>query len=78
MKGDGQAQSPMAVEQTSVSKQKETENGKISTPKDAKQRSNLASVYETLSFARTQQTKLQMAGAFFFAVVSGSTFPGKS
>lgn len=37
----------------------------------------LASVGQVFSFARTTKTKLQMMGAFFFALISGATFPGE-
>ena len=44
----------------------------------SKEKPQLASVGQVFSFARTTKTKLQMLGAFFFALISGATFPGES
>jgi len=56
-----------------MSKKADTAEKPLSSP--TKEKSPLASVSQVFSFARTRQTKLQLLGAFFFALISGCTFP---
>ena len=60
---------------------KNNNNGEVSkassSSKGTKEKPSLASVSDVFSFSRTRQTKLQMIGAFAFAILSGATFPSK-
>ena len=60
---------------------KNNNNGEMSqassSSKGTKEKPSLASVSDVFSFSRTRQTKLQMIGAFAFAILSGATFPSK-
>jgi len=70
-------QSPVSENAVTVAVNPEAAGGNtIASTSSTRKKSPLASVTEVFSFARTRRTKLQMLGAFFFALVSGSTFPG--